>query len=411
MEQFVKDQITYGLKYLPINLLKSYFIKRSSPETLRLRKKGFICGVCHPNDDYEQIKAANIGWVRIDIPFPFDKNGELSERYLHFKEWALSYKKEGIKVMAVTPYPKTYIDNGADIRTSAGEKKVREIARFLISDMQGIADGFQITNEMGIPHFTLPLTMVEAVKFIGVNLQEMYELRGEILIGYNSCLVQADLNVRMKLYYQYCDYVGIDIYIGCFGNKVGYMWFYEAILRYLWALTGKPIILQEFGYISEGEPKTRREKDALLQAYGFRDEKDVKENIEAFMERLPGNLKAHTKHVCGNNSSRYFDLLFHSDLVNHLYCELPKVTKIPGYPHNLDGQGKFFRDLLKRLSTLDFLCGTIVYCYSDAAACYICGQTNCPIETRWGLVDRDGNPKPSYYAVQKAFGELKEECD
>ena len=407
MEQFVKDQITYGMKYLPINWLKSYFIKKDSQETREFRKRGFICGVCHPSKDFEQIKAANIGWVRIDIPYPYDRNGQISEAYLHFKEWALTYKNNGMKVMAVTPYPKIYIANGVDVRTIEGEKKVREIARFLIGDMQGVADGFQITNEMGMPHFTLPLTMEEAVRFIGVNLEEMYELRGDIIVGYNSLLVQADLHCKMKPYYQYCDYVGVDIYVGCFGRMGGYLWFYEAILRYLWAFTGKPILIQEFGYISGGEPKSRAKKNAMLQAYGFRDEEDVKAHIEAFVELLPDDLRKHTKYVCANNTSHYFKLLFHSDLVNHLYCELPKETKIPGYPHTSEGQEKFFRDVLKRVGKLNFVCGAFVYCYCDSKKCYICGQKNCPVETRWGLVDGKGVPKPSYYAVQKAFGKLK----
>lgn len=50
-----------------------------------MREKGFICGVCHPKEDYDQIKNANIDWVRMDIPFPFDENGEICSRYLLLK--------------------------------------------------------------------------------------------------------------------------------------------------------------------------------------------------------------------------------------------------------------------------------------------------------------------------------------
>lgn len=408
MEQYIKDQILYGLRHVPANLLKSYFIRKRSPETVKLREKGYICGVCHPNDNYEQIKAANIGWIRRDIPFPYDEKGNLQEAYLSFKSWALEYKKNGIKVMGVTPYPYKYIAHGVDIRTKEGEKRTREIAGFLIQDMQGIVDGIQITNEMGIPHFTLPLTMDEAAKFIGIHLEEMYGLRKDMIIGYNSALIQADLHRKMKPYYQYCDYIGMDIYMGCFGNMTGRLWFFEAALRYLWAMTGKPLILQEFGYISDGEPKTRNEKNTILRQYGAVNEEEAREHIEEFVEKLPERLRTHVKHVCKNESSHYFDLLFRSMLSNHLYCELPPKTKIPGYPHTKAGQAAFFRDLMKRLKKLEFLCGTIVYCYSDSDSCYICGQSDCPTETRWGLVDREGNPKPSYYAIQEAFGEYSD---
>jgi hypothetical protein len=39
--------------------------------------------------------------------------------------------------------------------------------------------------------------------------------------------------------------------------------------------------------------------------------------------------------------------------------------------------------------------------------CYVCGQADCPTETRWGLVDSNGDPKPAFYAVQAAYGKLK----
>ena len=54
---------------------------------------------------------------------------------------------------------------------------------------------------------------------------------------------------------------------------------------------------------------------------------------------------------------------------------------------------------------MDYVCGAVIYCWGDSDACYVCGQADCPVETGWGLVDLNGNPKPAYYAVQKAFSE------
>ena len=139
MEQFVIEQIKYGLKYLPVNLLKYPFVKKHSRETDEFRKKEFVCGVCHPTDNFAQLREANIRWIRIDISEPpVNDDGTLNESYVHFKEKALLYKENGIKVMAVTPYPKSYIDKGIDVRTKDGEEKLRESARFLIKDLQGV---------------------------------------------------------------------------------------------------------------------------------------------------------------------------------------------------------------------------------------------------------------------------------
>ena len=406
MEQFVIDQIKSGLKYLPTNLIKSFMIPDSNKDTERMRKK-FICGVCHPRGDYQQIKDANIEWIRTDIPFPFNEDGSLNKSYIEYKEKALEYQKNGIKVMAVTPYPKDYIEMGADIRTIGGEKKVREIARFMIRDLQGVVSGLQITNEMGMPRFTKPLEMKDAAKFIGVQLKEMYYLRGDIVIGYNSAGPQADLHALMQPYYQYCDYIGIDIYIGCFYGVGGFMWMFDALIRYLWAMTGKPIILQEFGYISGGHTLTPKQRNELLQKYGAKNKKDAKKNIEKFVDNLPPKLSEHTKYICDENKDRYFNFLFKSDMRDHLYCELQRVTKIPGYDHTPEGQGKFYEDIIKRLYDMKYVAGMIIYCYQDPDTCYICGQADCPVETKWGLVDAQGNPKPSYYAIQKGFGKIQ----
>lgn len=407
MEQFVIDQIREGLKYIPANLLKSCFVRKSSPETRAMRERGFIRGVCHPTENFSLLKDAAIEWIRIDINYPFDRDGNLSPYYLGFKDRCRQYAERGIKVMAVTPYPKDYIENGVDVRTPDGEERLREIARFLVEDLGDLVAGYQVTNEMGLPHFTLPLTMAQAVRFIGVQLEAMYPVKGDKLVGYNSGGPGADLHPKLKDYYQYCDYVGVDIYLGCFDYAPGAMWMFDAIIRYLWALTKKPILLQEFGYISGGAPKSKREKTAVLNRYGAKDETDAKENIERFVANLPEHFRKHVEYVCGKDPSRYYNLLFRSDLTNHLYCELPAITKIPGYDHTPEGQAKFYNDILQHLYDLPYVCGTIIYCWKDPDSCHVCGQKDCPTETRWGLVDASEQPKPSFYAVRKIFGRIK----
>ena len=97
--------------------------------------------------------------------------------------------------------------------------------------------------------------------------------------------------------------------------------------------------------------------------------------------------------------------LFDTELASHLYRELQGGYQLNKYRHTIEDQARFFTDTIARLKKLDFLCGAIVYCYSDSDACYICGQSDCPVETGWGLIDLNGNPKPAYYAVQEAFKE------
>ena len=406
MEQFVIDQIKYGLKYLPSNLIKSFFISDTSAKAEALREKGFLCGVCHPCGDLKQITDANINWVRLDIPFPFDGNGEICDCFKEFKARCREFTDNGLKVMAITPYPQDYQKNGIDLDSAEGEARVKEIAVFFANELRDLVGAFQVTNEMGIPRFTIPLTMKQAARFIGIQLQALYPVKGDILVGYNSAGPQADLHFMLKPYHKYCDYVGVDIYIGCFFAG-GFMWCFDALIRYLWAFTGKPVILQEFGYIGSGAPKTKEEKKAILNRYGASSEKDAKKNIVSFVEHMPKQFGDHVKFLSNGDSSRFYDLIFKSDLVDHLYCELPAATKIPGYDHTPEGQAKFYSKLLPSLYKKKYIAGAIIYCYSDSEHCYICGQEDCPVETSWGLVDRSGNPKPSYYAVKEAFGRIR----
>jgi len=305
--------------------------------------------------------------------------------------------------MAVTSYPDKYIENGMDPRTPEGEARVREIAAFLVTDLKGIVEGYQITNEMGIPHFTNPLTMKEAARFIGVQLAAMHPLRGDILLGYNSAGPQADLHTLMRPWHKYCDYVGIDIYIGCFLSAGNWMCVFDALLRYLWSLTGKPIILMEFGYISGGAPKSPEEKRERLQRYGVGSEKEAREKLDQFMENIKNANEKMWERVTKNASGSYADYIFKSDYRNHFYSELPRRTVIKKYPHTPEGQASFYRDIFPRLAKLPFLLGAFIYCWSDGEKCGYCNQADCPTETRWGLVDIQHQEKPSYYAVRDAL--------
>ncbi|MDR2753606.1 MAG: hypothetical protein LBB50_04770 [Oscillospiraceae bacterium] len=409
MEAFIKDQIVATLKHVPFHTAASYCKPKTSPEAEACRKKvgGFIKGICHPNEDCEQIRGAGIRWTREDIPFPFDKTGAIREDYLHWKEKQKRYRAGKVRVMAVTPYPHDFIEHGGiDPRLPENEARVREIAAFFIHDLKDIVEAIQITNEMGVPRFTLPLTMDEAARFIGVQLAAMHPHRGDIIIGYNSAGPQSDLHAKMRPWLQYCDYVGIDIYIGCFVSAGSWLQMFDLLLRYLWSMTGKPIILTEFGYISGGAPKSPAEKRAVLERYGVRSEAEAREKIDMVMDNIHLQNQKMWDYITHNASGSYADFLFQLDFRNHFYSLMPEHTLIKGYPHTPHGQADFYRDLLPRLAKLPFLVGAFVYCYADSDKCYVCGQDDCPTETRWGLVTCDHKEKPAYFAVRDAFSRI-----
>jgi hypothetical protein len=410
MEAFIKDQLIASIKYIPFHIVAGRFKKQNSAEVKEAKRKlgGFIKGVCHSRENFEQIKGAGFEWNRTDAAFPFDKDGNVRQDYLRWKEEMREYRSNGFKIMVVTPYPRQFMEHtGLDPRLPENEERVREVARFLLDDLRDIAGAFQITNEMGIPRFMLPLTMDEAVRYIGIQLEAMYPHRGDVLIGYNSPGPQADLHFKMRPWHKYCDYVGIDIYIGCFVSLGCWMSMFDTMLRYMWSMTGKPIILCEFGYISGGAPKTPEEKRAVLQRYGVSSEAEARANPEPFLKAIQEVRPGIWNQIKNNASGDPCDFLFQYDFCLHFYSEMPAKIRIKKYPHTPEGQAGFYSEIYDRLTKLPFMLGAFQYCYSDSKECYICKQEDCPTETRWGIVTVDGKEKPAYYAVRDELAKIK----
>lgn len=367
---------------------------------------GYIKGVCHLEPDYELIREGNIEWFRDDIPFPYDKDGNLSLGYIYWKEEAKEYAENGIRIFGITPYPEDYIEYGLDPRLPENREAIQDIARFYMEDLRGIVGAFQITNEMGIDRFTYPLTMEEAYEFVGMQLEAMYPIREDVIIGYNlAALSILDMPIKMWKYHKYCDYVGVDLYLGCFENVLKSADQYLVVLNYVRKVTGKPVILCEFGYIGLGEPKSEEEKLAILKGYGYNSEEEARADIDNFIKALPEELANEFDRYADETPEYRAELMFDGEFRSHLYRELPEGFGLNDYPHTPEGQAEFFSYIIPKIRSLDFVIGSFVYMWDDTGDCYVCGQTDCPVETKWGLVDNEGNPKPAYYAIQQAYAD------
>ena len=160
--------------------------------------------------------------------------------------------------------------------------------------------------------------------------------------------------------------------------------------------------------VSLGEPKSTKEKNEILKKYGYKSEKEARKNIDDFISNLPEELRNEFDRYADETPEYRASLMFDGEFSNHLYCELQDGFGIYGFPHTPKGQADFFSYIIPKIRRMDFVIGTIVYCWSDSGNCYVCGQADCPVETKWGLVDGEGNPKPSYYAVKEAFSDVKE---
>ncbi len=366
---------------------------------------GFIYGICHPTEDYDMLEQAGLKWVRFDIPTPFDKYGNVRQAYLNFKERCKGYADRGFKVMAVTPYPRDYIAD-MDFNPVANEENIertKELAVWLYNDLKDITGAFQITNEMGLVGFMTPLTIEEAALYIGIQLEAISAVKDESFpIGYNSAdLIQVSLQLHelMKPYLQYCDYVGIDLYTGNQGKATAND--YVKKIKKLYRMTKKPIIIEEFGFWSEGGPKTDEQKAEILAVYGYSTEAEAIADGQNFISKLPSQFRNTLKVEHPDEEDKWAELVF-SNYANHFYGITSALT-IKDIPHTPEGQAEYYSYLMPKLRKLNCLAGMIIYCCQDMEKCYCCGHTWCPYETKWGLFYIDGTPKPSYYAVKEVI--------
>lgn len=304
--------------------------------------------------------------------------------------------------MAVTPYPRDYI---ADMGFNPVEdiERTKELAVFLYNDLKDITGAFQITNEMGLVGFMTPLTIEEAALYIGVQLEAISAVKDDSFpIGYNSAdLIQVsrELHKLMKPYLKYCDYVGIDLYTG--GQGKAKPSDYSKKVKKLYRMTGKPIIIEEFGFWSEGGSKSAEQKAEILGIYGYTTEAEAIADGMAFVSKLPSQFRNTLKVEHPGEEAKWAEMVF-GQYANHFYGETSPDT-INNIPHTPDGQAQYFKAVMSELKKLNCLAGMIIYCNQDMEACFACGHTWCPFETKWGICDINGNPKPAYYAIKEVI--------
>lgn len=361
---------------------------------------GYIRGICHPNENYDLLSDGGFNWVRFDIPYPYNADGTISGSYLAFKERCRAYTERGFRVMAITPYPKSYIEiGGFNPIEPENIEKTQQIAVFLLEDLRDVTGAFQVTNEMGVDTFTYPLTHEQAIEFIGVQLEALDKVKGDFPIGYNSAGLAEWLHKGMRPYHQYCDYVGIDLYTGNTSTATARD-YTKRISRVHRISGGLPIILEEFGFLSDGAPKTDAEKAAILAQYGYASETQARADIEHFVQKLPEAFQTRLKE--SYDVSQWGDAVFET-FENHFYRQIAQTGTYRGFAHTPEGQAQFYADILPRLRKLNCLAGTILYCCQDSSVCWFCGLEGCPSETRWGIVDSQGVPKPAFEAVKACF--------
>jgi hypothetical protein len=334
-----------------------------------------IIGVsAYPTADDSLLKQAGIGWVRAHFGYVFtDGPGSaMSERYRELEAAARKWRDRGFRVMGTTPLIGRGVrETGADgklqfvwhdqfpdwmgpLGSDEFCRNYEEVCAFQAADLKDIADTWQVANELDIPIFGGPLNPNEACDLIEAGARGLKRGNPRSRAGHNIAGGEQDIYFLGR--FAACDaidYTGVDGYYGTWSDGGPRSW--SDRIEQLYTLTGKPVLVNEWGYASYGE--VMDEQQFATGAWPCQ-----------FKRWRFGWDAGHTPQVQAKFVADAFDA----------FCE-----------HR------------------DKLMGAFFYRWEDQEKCWQCGQPDCPSEIAWGLVDRDGKPKPSFDAFAAGAAKLR----
>lgn len=330
-----------------------------------------------PSNEKELIRDAGIEWLRSG-GFGFDvqkflHGGKQTAQFYSLKEQIAGLLDEGFSIMGLTPGPREMGEIAGAPGSAEYYDNYRQVCAFLGKEFRGLINYWQVANELDIWIFRSSLSLDQSVDFLKSGIRGLKEADNSLKVGINITLFpslpgEVDGNTELhegvhiaKGIYQdpalELDYAGFDSYPGTWREGGVESW--DEYLDAFHGLTGKPVIIQEFGYSSRGEMMTPVE----------------------------------------NKSGTY-------------PCEAGKWRfSWNGEGHTADTQARFIEESFKVFARKPFVIGATYYNWKDNNKCWQCGKADCPIETAWGLLDRQGKPKPSYHGIKASIKEnFSREC-
>jgi hypothetical protein len=344
--------------------------------------------------DCDLLAQTGVSWLRTGCEFPFtDQSFDTpTPAFTRFIDEARRMRDRGFRLMAITPClggiridqtddlrhakesgihklgvelsdeEKSYPDiteDGADRRyfewrvppwlrdygSDSFYERYRDLCRAMASMTRGLVDIWQISNEMDIAASKGPLSLDHVVRFHAAGAQGIKEGDPAAQCSINLALHDTwALYIYKRQYREYpglFDYAGTDGYFGTWhaGGPDSWIEWIDTVH----ALTGTPVLVHEWGYSSAGGRPRKR-------------------------------------------------ILHHPPTWEFAW----KTT------HTEKIQAEYVAECLKVFAEHPRCAGSFFFRWADTETCTYCGRPDCPIESRWGLVEPWINRKKPSFA---AFGE------
>jgi hypothetical protein len=339
-----------------------------------MRNHPFLAGIAAEisnltKHDKELMHAAGIRGLRTG-KLHFDQARFLAgepqgDRFLAIKERMSRLREEGFCFTAITPGPFEMIEKAGVPGSPEYLENYRRMCAFLAAEFEGLVDYWQVANEVDIWIFRATLNLDQSVAFLKAGIRGVQSTGTKAKVGINITLFPSlpgevdgntDLHegvyIAKGIYHDpelTLDYAGFDSYPGTWRKGGAESW--DAYLDEFYALTRKPIIIQEFGYSSAGEMMTPEEDASGIYP------------CKAGKWRFSSKNRGHTP----------------------------------------EAQAQFIEESLEIFARKPFVIGATYYQWSDSVRCWQCKQPGCPVETAWGLLDLNHQPKPSYESYKASI--------
>lgn len=295
----------------------------------------------------------------------FLKGEPQPEKFAAIKERVSALRAEGFRFTLLTPSPHEILAAAGVPGSAEYLENYRRMCAFLATEFEGLAEFWQVGNELDIWIFRAALSLEQSVAFLKAGIQGVKSTGTRAKVGINITLFpslpgEVDGNteahegvfIAKGIYHDpelSLDYAGFDSYPGTWRKGGAESW--EEYLDAFYALTGKPIVIQEFGYSSAGGMMTPEE-----DASGI--------------------------YPCKAGKWRFSSR---------------------GRGHSPEAQAAFVEESFAVFAKKPFVIGATYYRWTDQAVCWQCKQPGCPVETAWGLLDLDRRPKPSYESYKTSM--------
>lgn len=305
----------------------------------------------------------------------------------------------GFRLHGVTPFPADL--PGSDPDDPQWWAAWRRVGAGLAEALGDLVDSWQIGNELNIWQFRRPLrSIADAARFVRAMAEGLREGLPGLRLGINAFGVGASAHELYRAVYDgdagtLLDYVGVDYYPGIWEAGRPADWA-VAVERAWTAGRGRPVVVCEVGCPSRGDVAEPGELERYLRTLGYRNPAAVEGDRDRLLAAAPPLLAAALAELPSDAWDEDF-----LDTACHLIKKWRWTWD--GRPHSPAKQARFFAEVLATLLGDDRIDEVLLFMLQDVPVCWTCGAEDCPLETAWGLLDRDGRPKPAFEVVAAAL--------